>query len=632
MNEATHVIDNIDENKPFIPYTLPSGHRIGSDLYDKLNALPYKVGEENLVPIDLIGEALCLGKMWAEDDKWKFQENLIDFDVTPMEIWHNFDIPGEPQTTIAISFKNRVEAKYLKRELKIYLGGNWPNATAPWFDNFLLLKVEDVEKATLTKITEEEEQNIPEAVKKFNRTHAIINDNGRATVIEEAFDPLSQTKERVKSSFEDFAKLNSHLQVKVGEKKKVTKQKDGTETLEFYDVYENPAKIFLKHPNSRRYTGWCMDPSGKHVGGRYNLFDGFGVKAVQGPWQKIKNHFMEVLADGNLEVYEWLLDYHADMLQNPGKPGKVLIAFRGEKGTGKSSHGIILGKLLGKHCVKISHENHLTTNFNAHLEHAIAVIVEEGFWANNKKGESIIKDYITSPRIRIERKGRDSYEVANYCHFFMNTNSDWAVNASEDERRYAVFDVSNKYRGNKEYFDELYAEIENGGLSGFLYEMINRDISSFNVNKIPKTEALADQKLLSLRGAQSWLYHCLIEGRIGYCSWEEEGPEIPANDAYIDYSAFSKKVRNEYRPEDVRAFGKSVHKTLGDDLIKITRPWSKVETTRKRYWKFGSLEQCRKAFERRFGLNNFNWEIGDETTLDCRKKIGPKADCEDILR
>ena len=72
--------------------------------------------------------------------------------------------------------------------------------------------------------------------------------------------------------------------------------------------------------------------------------------------------------------------------------------------------------------------------------------------------------------------------------------------ASADARRYFVLAVADHHKQDHAYFAAITREMDNGGREALLYELLNRDLSSFNVRDVPQTDALADQKAHTRRG------------------------------------------------------------------------------------------------------------------------------------
>ena len=62
---------------------------------------------------------------------------------------------------------------------------------------------------------------------------------------------------------------------------------------------------------------------------------------------------------------------------------------------------------------------------------------------------------ITEPRLTIERKGIDTFEVRNLLHIIMLAEPGWVIPAGRYERRYAAFAVSTVKRGDRPYFRAL---------------------------------------------------------------------------------------------------------------------------------------------------------------------------------
>ena len=145
-------------------------------------------------------------------------------------------------------------------------------------------------------------------------------------------------------------------------------------------------------------------------------------------------------------------------LQNPGKPAEVALVFKGGRGTGKGVFGRTLKNIFGQHGRHISSATHLAGHFNAHLADCALLFADEAFWPGDKSAEGTLKRLITEPTLFIERKGVDAFELPNALKVVMATNEEWAIPAGIDERRFAVFAVSDESRQRDDYFGPLYAE------------------------------------------------------------------------------------------------------------------------------------------------------------------------------
>ena len=95
-----------------------------------------------------------------------------------------------------------------------------------------------------------------------------------------------------------------------------------------------------------------------------------------------------------------------------------------------------------------------------------------------------------------------------------------------------------------EYWNPLYARIENGGAEAMFYDLLNMDLSTFDVRAVPYTAAKAHQQAHSLRGVEAWVHHILQEGAIGYSVWQDDGLAVSKEDAYKQYLDFSKEQRD----------------------------------------------------------------------------------------
>ena len=57
-----------------------------------------------------------------------------------------------------------------------------------------------------------------------------------------------------------------------------------------------------------------------------------------------------------------------------------------------------------------------------------------------------------------------------------------------------------------------------------LYDLLQTDLSNFNVRAVPESAAKTEQKLLSLRGTEAWLFEVLQDGGITALSYGSRTP------------------------------------------------------------------------------------------------------------
>lgn len=344
-----------------------------------------------------------------------------------------------------------------------------------------------------------------------------------------------------------------------------------------------------------------------------NLWRGFGIEPKQGDWSLMRKHIHDVICSGNEEHYLYLIRWMAYGVQYPDRPIGVAIALRGEEGAGNGFLWRDYGKLFGKHFKHVAHGEHLTGRFNAVLAETCAVFLDEALWAGDRKGEQILKALITEDTFQLERKNYDPIPVKNRLRVMIASNNQWIVPVGTRGRRYAVFDVSDKYADqktseHKAYWDPLQAQCGDNapddGRAAMLYDLLHMDLCSFNVRAVPESAAKTEQKLLSLRGAMLWLYEVLEEGTIGSESWQDTGLIVNKDHAYERYKEFSKQ-RREWQPEIKDVWSKSIHAALGRSVRDKRLTYG---NGRVRSFQFAPLADCRLQFAIHLDAPNLKWE------------------------
>jgi hypothetical protein len=324
----------------------------------------------------------------------------------------------------------------------------------------------------------------------FNGHFAVVNEAGKTWVFTWAFDATMQRPALQRISFDNLRKQYDNRALAGGGDK--------------------PAPVplaswWLQHAARRQYLGGVtFDPTGRAPADCWNLWQGFGVVAAPGDWSLLRNHLIEIVCGGNVELAEYLLSLLARVVQFPHLQGEVAVVLRGDKGTGK---GILLRavvRLLGRHGAQVFHPEHLVGRFNEHLRDLVALYADEAFYAGDKKHEGILKGLITEPSFQIEVKYGPVVLVRNMLHLFLSSNSDWVVPATRDERRFFVLDVLNTRQRDFPYFAAIEQQLANGGLAAMLYDLLQRDISGFEPRQVPQTEALREQQRLGMNSLERW--------------------------------------------------------------------------------------------------------------------------------
>jgi hypothetical protein len=439
-------------------------------------------------------------------------------------------------------------------------------------------------------------------VEEMNETYSVVDDNGKTVVIYRKKDDELNRNFVVRASFQDFRNLflNEHL---------VVSDRAGKPSL------KTKGNVWLSHPDRRTYKAGVRFLPGafEFPDEVYNLWAGWGVEPCAGDWSLMQGHIRDVICSGDLELFQYLTDWMAKAVQDPGTAGEVAVVLRGKRGTGKGVFARALGNLFGQHFLHLSHARHLTGNFNAHLRDACLVFADEAFYAGDKQSEGQLKRLVTEPTLMIEGKYQNAVQVRNCLHVIVSSNDDWVVPAGTDERRFFVLDVAAGRQGDFSYFEAIEKELQSGGAAAMLYDLLHRDLSRFNVRAVPKTAALLDQKTQSFSGAQAWWHNILLDG---YCPAEEgvdrEGLDqqdwtkslrVSRDALYADYEDFSKR-RKEYKPKDKSHLGAVLRDFVPG--VQSERPRGE---NRRRFYILPPLAACRAEFEKHVGAP-IDWEEG----------------------
>jgi len=250
---------------------------------------------------------------------------------------------------------------------------------------------------------------------------------------------------------------------------------------------------------------------------QFNIWRGFESIMVEDfdidKIQTILNHIFEVWCDSNNDYFKYILTWISHICKYPYDKTRVGLVIKGDQGSGK---GIIVeflkkyvfGLINSVSCTGI---DRLTTRFNGALQGKLLVNVNELSYVNDQYSSVFdkLKPLITDDTMLIELKGLESYEIENHSNFIFTTNHEFTLKLEQNDRRYACFSCNDKYIYNREYFNNLYSQINQETGDHFFTYMLNYE-SDIDLRNIPATELRMDMINRS-KNSVEYFIECLLD-------------------------------------------------------------------------------------------------------------------------
>jgi hypothetical protein len=341
-------------------------------------------------------------------------------------------------------------------------------------------------------------QESPE-MQKFMDDYFVSNIGGKTVVIRR--DNIGKQYD-----FTNFSRLKANIK----EKHKVKKIVD-EEVV--YKVVEKPIVDRFLNDKAERFDDVVFKPSGNISEGEYNFFEGWSYEPVEGDCQGYLDHIKDNICSGDDDLYEYVLDWMAHIIQHPEDKVDKCLVLRGSQGTGKGFFIQEFGALFGKAFHHLTNMGPLVGRFNSELANRLLVFADEITWGGKKSEGSRLKTFISEDVINIEFKGKDVVPMENFSRLVIASNHDWVVPIEGGDRRYVVLDVNDNMKENKSYFSRIHNNMLKGGREALMHILKTRDLTKRDWSVKPKTDAIDDQKMLSLEPHENWIYDC-ISGNI----------------------------------------------------------------------------------------------------------------------
>ena len=363
------------------------------------------------------------------------------------------------------------------------------------------------------------------------------------------------------------------------------------------------ASDFFMSPETTYFEGVEFNPKGDSKS-YLNLWVSPYRKAKKGHWKLIDTFLKNVICDGDEDSYNYLINYIAHALQLPEKKPGVMLILMGGQGIGKGTLGRIFQKIWASTYLQVSNIDAITGNFNAALERSFIVFMDEALFAGDRKSSDALKSLVTEPLILINEKHQPARQTHSYHRLIAATNATHLKHTENDDRRDFVLKVSDRHKNDHNYWNELDHEMNHGGIEAFMYDLLEIDLTGFNVRAKPSTAGLLEQKLMSLGPIERWWHDCLDEGIMG-SHQVYSGTFTTVKDRWPDFIKSDEAIVYVWEFSGGKMFKKPTPSDVIRAIIKICpsayQTQKTVDGQRPRVVSLPSLQKARGEFEEYIG-------------------------------
>ena len=397
--------------------------------------------------------------------------------------------------------------------------------------------------------------------------HEDIIDESQEIVLEDIEDKFMSFK-KVSKAFEwQHAKIiNSSFFIKEIEDEVIIMSRPQITTayehLTYEDVTENGVKTknfmsawLTNNPDQRCYESLgCYPPGITCPNLCFNTWIPFPPEKITEYTHKeeelkiILNH-IKILSGNDVGVADYFGKWIAQMIQYPAIKSICLVLISDE-GAGKGTFMKLLCKLLGEKKVMETSEpsRDVWGDFNGRMANTFLINLNELEKKETIQSEGIIKKLITDPKITINNKGVNQYDINSYHRFLITTNKEDPIKTTKDDRRKVIIRSSDEKCGDKKYFEQLCNMLDDVDVIKTIYEYFKSipDMDKFGLIPMPQTEYQNNLKELSRSPLEQWIEKFVLENS------DKEEVKMASTDLYGHFTKWCAKYNNDFKCNNIQ--------------------------------------------------------------------------------
>jgi len=275
--------------------------------------------------------------------------------------------------------------------------------------------------------------------------------------------------------------------------------------MEYFDENTGKTENFIKkwttnNPAIRRFTNMDIYPDNSKCPSDYfNLWIPFTFenKIVEGftfnpdceKTEFILNH-IKILCDHQIEVYDYIVKYIAQMIQFPAVKS-IVPTFISKQGAGKGTLLKLLSRMLGTEKVfeTTDPSRDVWGNFNSMMMSSFLVNLNELSKKDTLEAEGKFKGLVTDSSLIINGKNQTPFKITSHHRFINTTNKEDPITTTQDDRRNIIIRSSDEKCGDKVYFQKMNEYLDDDMVVKNIYEYFKKipDMDKFGMLSIPNT-------------------------------------------------------------------------------------------------------------------------------------------------